>query len=649
MTFLEELDLSNNQFEGEIPKSFWSGNLSSLRILNLAKNKLSGTIPTSIELLSKLEGLYVSKNKLNGTVPKSIGLLSKLERLSISLNSFNGVITEEHFSTLSKLQYLGMSANHLSINLSRDWIPPFQLRYILLGSCKMGPDFPSWLQTQRSYKYLNISSTGISDSIPIWFANLPSTARGFDLSSNQISGILSDFSRNFSSDSYDLGIDISGNHLEGPLPSFPANTTHINLSKNSFNGSISSLCAMTDVSLEFLDLSRNQLFGELPDCMMRWSSLRILNLANNHFLGKIPRFVGSLSLIETFDLQNNNLSGKIPSSLRNCSKLQFLGLSNNRLSGIIPSWIGERLNSLNFLLLKSNHFIGEIPLETCQSTNILLLDLSNNNLSGHIPWCIGNLTSLARKDIAAQHHSFNSSLVSVTYGSYADKASIIWKGIEYPCENLTLQRTIDLSSNKLTGEIPVKISSLSEIHQLNLSRNHLIGRIPSDIGQMRQLESLDLSHNKLSGRLPPSMSQLYSLSKLDLSYNNFSGKIPTSTQMDTFNASAFVGNPTLCGPPLTPTCPGDEKLIDHGLKYNQQDKDEFWKGFKPSMELGMAFGFLGVLALKMDHPWKHVCFLLSNYMKAYLSNLKGYLCLIMSALCLVITMSAARLRRKLKF
>ncbi|GLU24742.1 hypothetical protein SLE2022_406510 [Rubroshorea leprosula] len=135
---------------------------------------------------------------------------------------------------------------------------------------------------------------------------------------------------------------------------------------------------------------------------------------------------------------------------------------------------------------------------------------------------------------------------------------------------------MNLSSNKLTGEIPVKISSLSGLHQLNLSRNHLTRRIPSDIGQIRQLESLDLSQNQLSGQLPWSMSHLNFLNTLNLSYNNFSRRIPLSTQMQTFDASAFVGNPELCGPPLRPTFLEEEKSkskpTDCGGKDNKEDE-----------------------------------------------------------------------------
>ncbi|GLT50953.1 hypothetical protein SLA2020_244070 [Shorea laevis] len=58
------------------------------------------------------------------------------------------------------------------------------------------------------------------------------------------------------------------------------------------------------------------------------------------------------------------------------------------------------------------------------------------------------------------------------------------------------------------------------------------------------------------------------------------------------------------------------------------------------MELGMmAFGFLGVMALNLDHRWKHVCFLLFDFdcMKICLDNLKA-------VLCLVATVNATRLQ-----
>ncbi|GKV30348.1 hypothetical protein SLEP1_g39165 [Rubroshorea leprosula] len=684
ITNLEFLDLSYNQFEGGIPKSFGNlcklthlvlsnnkldgmlpeimGNISgclqvSLGSLILDGNKIKGPFPDMIKNFSSLVELTLSNNQLSGTLPKSIGLLSKLGSLNISSNSFNGVITEAYFLTLSKLRFLDMSFNPLNINFSRDWIPPFQLNYLGLQSCKLGPKFPSWLKTQRELSILDISRNEISDSIPEWFWNLTSTAFQIDLSSNQIHGVLPNLSTTKFPDSFSLGIDLSKNRLEGLFPVFPTNVTYINLSENRFSGSISSLCTINAEILQFVDVSSNQLSGELPDCMARWTSLVILNLANNHLLGKIPSFIGSLSLLGSLGLQNNSLSGEIPWSLGNCSALQFLDLSYNSFSGIIPTWIGERLSSLAFLLLRSNNFSGDIPLQLCWLTNIILLDLSNNNLYGSIPRCIQNLTALAQKESSTRYYLFNNSNIVGTAwysGTYADKASVMWKGMErdYGNGNLKNLRIVDLSGNKLTGEIPVQISVLLELVQLNLSRNQLTGRIPSDIGQMRQLESLDLSQNQLSGHLPGSMSQLNFLSTLNLSYNNFSGRIPLSTQIQSFNASAFVGNPSLCGLPLTPTCAGDEKPkskpTDSGGKDNQEDRSEFWKSFTLGMELGAAIGFVGVLAVKLDHPWKHLCFLLFNNVRVRLSNLKDCLYLLVAAVGFVVREHVSRWGRKLK-
>ncbi|GLT50954.1 hypothetical protein SLA2020_244080 [Shorea laevis] len=351
-----------------------------------------------IKYFSSLRVLYLYDTQLSGTVSKSIGLLSNLEQIEISSNSLNGTITESHFSTLSKLRTLSMSSNFLSIHFSNDWIPPFQLDTIHFRSCKWGPNFPSWLKSQRNFSYLDISGNGISDSIPEWFWNLSSRLIHVNLSSNHIYGILPNLSTKFS---YSLGIDLSKNKLEGPLPAFPVNVTSINLSENRFSGLISSLCTITGGKLEFLDVSHNQLSGEFPDCITQWTSLEILNLANNHLFGKIPNSIGSLYQLESLGLQNNNFSGEIPWSLGNCSALQFLDLNYNSFSGKIPTWIGERLSSLIFLLLRSNNFSGDIPLRLCWLKNIMLLDLSNNDLFGNIPSCIQNLTTLAQKESSA--------------------------------------------------------------------------------------------------------------------------------------------------------------------------------------------------------------------------------------------------------
>ncbi|KAK7364458.1 hypothetical protein VNO80_13138 [Phaseolus coccineus] len=157
-------------------------------------------------------------------------------------------------------------------------------------------------------------------------------------------------------------------------------------------------------------------------------------------------------------------------------------------------------------------------------------------------------------------------------------------------------KSIDLSSNNLTGEIPKEIVYLFGMVSLNLSRNNLSGEIPSEIGNLSSLESLDLSRNHLYGRIPSSLSQIDFLGKLNLSNNSFSGRIPLGRHLQTFEASSFEGNVDLCGEQLNKSCPGDHTIAKpEEATGGDGDDFVFYKALYMSMGVGFFVGFWGLI------------------------------------------------------
>ncbi|KAH7669470.1 Non-specific serine/threonine protein kinase protein [Dioscorea alata] len=515
---LTDLHLNSANLKGDIPD--WIGDIKNLKVLDFTFNSLSGSLPSSLAKLSHLEELLLHMNQLNGTLPEEIGQLAELVHIGLSGNQLNGVITEAHFAQQEKLDALDMSGNSLVFNVSSNWIPPFHLQTLRISSCFVGLGFPSWLRKQSRLHVLDMSYTGISETIPDWFWNLTQNLYTLDLSHNQIEGIIS---KSVSSAEIDK-IDLSCNLFYGPFPQFRSATLAIlDLSNNSFSGFIplniaddmpnlfylslarnnlggtvpSSMCQMRE--LAGLVLSKNKLTNKIPDCWLNSSALLVFDAGDNHLSGSIPDSLCQVPPLQSLHLGNNVLSGEFPVSLKNCTQLYALDLSDNCFSGSIPAWLAESLSGLGILSLKSNTFIGYIPAEISQLTNLQILDLSSNNLCGPIPRSLGNFSTMKVP------HKGGSRLFFVQ--TYKESLLLNLKGRQdiYTSELLSLVKMIDLSNTHLSGVIPEELASLYGLQGFNISRNYLHGEIPAKLGQLQQLETLDLSRNHFSGSIPATL------------------------------------------------------------------------------------------------------------------------------------------------
>ncbi|KAG2693812.1 hypothetical protein I3760_08G113200 [Carya illinoinensis] len=503
---LESLELAHTNFYGELPDSI--GNLKSLVEFNAFQCNFSGEIPSSLGNLTNLNVLQLQKNRLHGSIPQSLSRLASLRILSVSRNHLSGTVELELFVRLKHLSALLLSGNDIALRTklsSNSTIPKFMA--LSLGSCNLD-EFPVFLRNQDQLELL-------------------------DLGGNKIHGQL---------------MRLDSNMLQGPPPVPPPSISFYTISDNTLAGEIPHLiCNLSSIAI--LNLASNNLSGPLPQCLGNLSdSLTIVDVHNNNFHGTIPQIFGEGKELRMIDLSQNQLQGRIPRSLANCTKLEVLNLGNNQIHDIFPFWLGI-LPELRILILRSNEFFGSMG-HSFNSPNLRIIDLSNNDITGKLP-----------------HEYFQNwkamQIVDTAHIEYMEEERAQKSPIGVP--NFFI--AIDLSSNRLEGEIPEVVGHLKELNLLNLSHSFLTGPIPIPLANLTGLESLDLSQSKLSG------------------------PIPHAKQFDTFNNNSFSENPELCGSPLSKKCENPEDSPPPSLSHNSKFSFEFsWKVVAMGYGCGFMFG-----------------------------------------------------------
>ena len=188
MTELKILDIAGNFFSGTIPASLLSS-LSALEVFHFSDNFFEGSMPTQIASLQSLLSLDGGNNNLQGPIPWSNISRKKLTELDLSSNSLTGIALPSdigHFSKLKEL-YLSNNFNFLESSMPESIGELSQLEKLNLASTRLIGELPSHLGTMQALRLLDLSSNSLQGSLKTELASLQNLTL-LRLDTNSLSG-----------------------------------------------------------------------------------------------------------------------------------------------------------------------------------------------------------------------------------------------------------------------------------------------------------------------------------------------------------------------------------------------------------------------------------------------------------------------------
>ncbi|KAJ3115685.1 hypothetical protein HDU96_000233 [Phlyctochytrium bullatum] len=204
------------------------GSAAAVVSLNVSGLALSGTVPTELRGLTKLQTLDISANRFSGAFPDFLRDLTSLQEIRANDNSFSGSVPDYLFR-LPLVQRISLAGNQFSGALPSFDRASSTVVSVDLSNNQLAGVIPSTIDGLSNVAELSLSNNRLSGALPTTLGNM-AYLTALRLDNNILTGVVPE----------DLGrtrlttLNITGNYFTGPLPSSVYSIAGLSVGNNCF-------------------------------------------------------------------------------------------------------------------------------------------------------------------------------------------------------------------------------------------------------------------------------------------------------------------------------------------------------------------------------------------------------------------------------
>ena len=533
------IDLRANNLSGSLPTDL--GNLNRLNRLHLYTNSLTGSLPASLGKLTGLQQIYLQSNELTGAIPAKIGNLHQLTKLRLENNSLSGAIPAT-IGQLAKLTELRLTNNRLGGSIPAEFgdlaaLTTLDMSYV---SELMGP-LPLTLSALSNLsRFLLHGSDGeicVPSALATWYTGvsvrtttLPACQAGLLLSANPVEPSEGGQQRFWVALGTQPSATVTATVTTTGDSDITASPTTLTFTTSDYGAAQSVTVSAAGDTDSADDLAVLTLTAAGGDYAGRTAAVTAVAVD-----GDAPKIIADIPSVSVAEGSTATFTVKLATQPTASVTLTAASTGDSDLTAN-PSTL--TFTTTDWGTAQTVTVTAAQDDDKTNDTMRLSWSAAGGDYAG---LSLGITVNAVDDDsTAATDRAALTALYNATGGANwtkknnwldDDKELKDWQGVTTDASGRVTE--LSLSRANLTGSLPADIGKLTHLRRLTMYRNSgttgsLSGSIPAEIGQLTELRDLYLYRNALSGAIPTDIGNLANLVHLHLDHNSLSGAMPTS-------------------------------------------------------------------------------------------------------------------------